>query len=57
MGITLPINQRGVLDNLIHFSSVVLAGWHARNCSVGTKFAINLARPRHLLRTFLIFYT
>lgn len=47
-GITVPVNQRGVLDNLIHFSRVVLAGWQAQNCSAGTKFAINLPRPCHL---------
>ena len=43
LGITAPINQRCALDNLMHFSSVVLAAWHARSRSVGTKFAINLS--------------
>jgi hypothetical protein len=56
MGITAAINQLCVLDNLIHFSSV-LPAWHAQNRSVGTKFAINLSRPlptqpHHLLRAF-----
>lgn len=38
----MAINQLCVLDNLIHFSSVVRAVRHAQNRSVGTKLAINL---------------
>lgn len=38
----MAINQLCVWDNLIHFSSVVLAVWHAQSHLVSSEFAINL---------------